>query len=779
MKEKNIDQKLRPCYLLKNRYLTGDLLCEGEYSRIYRAYDTALDQEVTLKEFTGTDSDSECADTESFIAEAGNFFGKYEYRGTAEVTDVFRDGDHAYIAMEHLPGQNLRQYLHSRKKGQLTIEEAWELLFPVLEFLSWMHSIGIVHGGITMERLVFDENGILCLTGIGDSFLRSRKLEEAGPWSDVRSVSEVLYECLTGKYPRRAEHLRRKGRVSPISRRATVSTRVDHTLRHEIEADAGEGSFGLYALAEQLGMKSEPLAVCLGAVRSVWGEKWLDLTEKKQREPEKRRGMNAFMTRKQRKVTGILCGLMLLAGDIAFGYVHTHERQILEYQIDRDHIKYQKEPVFLMAAETKEAEEILKAAQKEGTLDEGSIASEMTYHVDPKFLEVRKLAGNEARGFFIQDIHLKKLTEEVLGISLKEKSSSRESSVTRYGEQLTYLEIHNQKNVTYVCAEEEKRLEIVSDGQSGRVNSCKVTLSEDEMKTFLKEIFPQIVPETYFTEQEIETVFALAEESMYYSVRYGSFYMSLQKDLSYMEEDAQKCWRLELSSYASEAEDEEQAAGSYARTSAQYQHFMDFVEQNAVESEKDGLQTVYRLEEEDVQKWNQPSNILLLKKTRKDFMKILESQDSTFELVSESDLFKVTDSGIGAVKTQFLREQFFEGPKGEKIRIQYDIISERIYKINLFSEGNKNNWDCNLAAELTAAFSEDCSMSVQMLAEDIQKIHSGLQGLSAQGYIYTDLDGLILMDEDNASQFVIVRSAFWTSRNYILSETCRSQNGEN
>ena len=206
---------------------------------------------------------------------------------------------------------------------------------------------------------------------------------------------------------------------------------------------------------------------------------------------------------------------------------------------------------------------------------------------------------------------------------------------------------------------------------------------------------------------------------------------------------------------------------------------MDFVEQNAVESEKDGLQTVYWLEEEDVREWNQPSNILLLKKTRKDFMKILESQDSTFELASESEVFKVTDSGIGAVKTQFLREQLFEGSKGEKIRIQYDILSERIYKIILFSEGNKNNWDCNLAAELTAAFSEDCSMSAQMLAEDMQKIRSGLQGLSVQGYIYTDLDGLILMDEDNAAQFVIVRDAFWMSRNYMLSETCRPQNGEN
>lgn len=65
---------------------------------------------------------------------------------------------------------------------------------------------------------------------------------------------------------------------------------------------------------------------------------------------------------------------------------------------------------------------------------------------------------------------------------------------------------------------------------------------------------------------------------------------------------------------------------------------MDFVEQNAVGSEKDGLQTVYWLEEEDVREWNQPSNILLLKKTRKDVMKILESQDSTFELTSESEV---------------------------------------------------------------------------------------------------------------------------------------------
>ena len=44
---------------------------------------------------------------------------------------------------------------------------------------------------------------------------------------------------------------------------------------------------------------------------------------------------------------------------------------------------------------------------------------------------------------------------------------------------------------------------------------------------------------------------------------------------------------------------------------------MDFVEQNAVDSKGWTSETVYWLEEEDVREWNQPSNILLLKKREK------------------------------------------------------------------------------------------------------------------------------------------------------------------
>lgn len=135
-------------------------------------------------------------DTGNFIEEAGKFFGVYEYQGIAEVTDVFRDGEHAYMAIEYLPGKNLREYLNAEKKGQITIEEAWTLLFPVLDTVSWMHSNGMVHGGIRMSRLIFDENDRLCLTGIGDCFLRNRESEANGPWTDVRAVSKSCTNVL-------------------------------------------------------------------------------------------------------------------------------------------------------------------------------------------------------------------------------------------------------------------------------------------------------------------------------------------------------------------------------------------------------------------------------------------------------------------------------------------------------------------------------------------------------------------------------------------------------
>lgn len=787
MKERVTEEMLEFGYLLKKRYLIGDFLQKGEqHSHIYRAYDTALDQEVVIKEFVPGDPDGAEAWTKAFTEEAGKFFGVYEYRGITEIMDVFQDGEHAYMAMEYLPGKNLRQYLEGQKKKQITAENAWTLLLPALEAVSFLHSTGMVHGGITMERLIFDENDTLCLTGLGDCFLRTKK-DTAGPWTDVRAVAEILYECLTGKAPSQAGRFGDKKKVRSISTWADVSSRADETILGELNRVAGGGCFGIYALAEQLGMKNDSLEVYLGAIQSTWGEKWLDLTEKYQRDHAEADRMTIFMTRKRRRAAGILLGVLVIAGASVSGYVHTHERQILEFQIQRDHEKYQKDPVFLLSAEKKEAKEIWNAAREEGTVDETVSSPGTAYKVSPEFMDKRNLAGNASQGFSIRDRHLKKRIEEELGIPLEEKSSDRECSISYLGEKTAYLELCNQKTIVYTGTEkgEERSLEIISDAENGRVDSCTVVLSKEEIKIFLGEVFSEIVPETYFTDAETEEIFAQAEQNGYYDFEdHGKFRMSLLKKQNTTDEgEVFYNYQLGLTSYASETEAEsETAAGSYTRNSEEYKEFLDFVKTHAVKSEKEEFTTLYMLPENAVREWNQPSNLKLLKKTRKDFIKILESQKPSFEQSSEENLFQVTDCGMGALKAQFLRKQDFASETGQRISLLYDLVSERIYRINVAVEREKAERDCALAADLVTALSEDCSESEDEIISDLKKNLSELsetEGTAVYQYDYMDLSRMILRDDENTIQFIIRANGILDGRKYSVSEIQWPQNGEN
>ena len=204
-------------------------------------------------------------------------------------------------------------------------------------------------------------------------------------------------------------------------------------------------------------MKNDSLEVYLGAIQSTWGEKWLDLTEKYQRDHAEADRMTIFMTRKRRRAAGILLGVLVIAGASVSGYVHTHERQILEFQIQRDHEKYQKDPVFLLSAEKKEAKKSGMPPEKKEQWMKQSAPRELLIKVSPEFMDKRNLAGNASQGFSIRDRHLKKRIEEELGIPLEEKSSDRECSISYLGEKTAYLELCNQKTIVYTGTEKEKK----------------------------------------------------------------------------------------------------------------------------------------------------------------------------------------------------------------------------------------------------------------------------------------------------------------------------------
>ena len=141
----------------------------------------------------------------------------------------------------------------------------------------------------------------------------------------------------------------------------------------------------------------------------------------------------------------------------------------------------------------------------------------------------------------------------------------------------------------------------------------------------------------------------------------------------------------------------------------------------------------------------------------------------------------MTDFGAGALETKFLRGQTFETETGDKVCMQYDIISQRICRINLISGEDKKSWSSSLAAEMTLALSDDCSKSQNVLEEEIRQTQqrmSDVTGSSVWGQAYMDLGWAVLTDYDITPQFVLIPCGMMDGRYYSTAKNCWPQNGE-
>ena len=255
--------------------------------------------------------------------------------------------------------------------------------------------------------------------------------------------------------------------------------------------------------------------------------------------------------------------------------------------------------------------------------------------------------------------------------------------------------------------------------------------------------------------------------------------MTLWKKKSYGETEKEQEWyHLSLTACAREPQDEKEAAGSYARDSKEYREFMDFVKKHAVKTEMISDTIIYKLEEEAVRNWNQPSNVPLLKKTRTDFMRALEKSGCSFEIKSEKDIFQVTDAGIGALKAEFVREVRIETTEGERIFLQYDLLSERIAQICLGSVDSAREWNYGLGAELIGALSDDNRKSEEKLAKELKQNASELEASSLAQENCGDLSWMILTDDYRVPRLILAPHGLLDEESFPYAASLWQQKGE-
>ena len=205
-------------HLLNERYLVGPRIARGGMAVVYEGTDTRLERRVALKVMhPGLAEDPEFV--QRFVREARSA-ARLSHPNIVAVHDQGADEGEIYLVMEHVTGSTLRDLLRAR--GRLTVNEALDILDPLLDALTAAHTAGLVHRDVKPENVLITDDGRIKVADFGlaratssitnatqgvligtVAYLSPEQVRGAtgDERSDVYSAGICLFEMLTGHPP--------------------------------------------------------------------------------------------------------------------------------------------------------------------------------------------------------------------------------------------------------------------------------------------------------------------------------------------------------------------------------------------------------------------------------------------------------------------------------------------------------------------------------------------------------------------------------------------------
>lgn len=231
---------LKPGTILAGKYIAGKAIGEGGFGITYIGYDINLEIKVAIKEyfpngfvsrdvaktdtvtiFSGADQEVYESGREKFINEAKALAKFDNYPGIVSVKDFFYENGTAYIVMEYIEGETLKDYL-GHTGGRISADGVFEMMKPLMNSLAQMHAQGIIHRDISPENIMLTKDMNVKLLDFGaarDISSGSQKSlsiqlkpgyapEEQyrshgkqGSWTDIYALCATMYRAMTGIVP--------------------------------------------------------------------------------------------------------------------------------------------------------------------------------------------------------------------------------------------------------------------------------------------------------------------------------------------------------------------------------------------------------------------------------------------------------------------------------------------------------------------------------------------------------------------------------------------------
>ena len=246
---------LSPGTVIEGRYIVGQVIGNGGFGVTYIGYDAALNQKIAIKEylpgefstrsmgatevviFSGEKEEQFASGIIKFVEEARRLAKFKHTPGIVDIHDSFQANHTAYIIMEYIDGETLKEKLE--REGRIPVDEALNIMMPVIGALKEVHKEGILHRDISPDNIMISKTGDVKIIDFGAARFatttHSRSLSvlvkpgyapeeqyrsrgDQGTWTDVYACAATLYKMITGVTPEDAMERRNKDTLLPPSK---------------------------------------------------------------------------------------------------------------------------------------------------------------------------------------------------------------------------------------------------------------------------------------------------------------------------------------------------------------------------------------------------------------------------------------------------------------------------------------------------------------------------------------------------------------------------------
>lgn len=219
--------------VLNNRYLVKKRLSDRtNFSIPYLAYDKLKDRKVVIKEFFPKNfvlreldgktvtfknkaAENKFKAEKKMFAKEARVISKFKSDNIVKCYSYFIENKTCYIVLKYYPGPTLKEYLKNKEAN--FIEFANDIFFPLLDTIDLIHQQNYVHGDLKPDNIVIYKGKPVILDfGSAINYKKEEKekifispgysplefystTSKKGPFSDIYSLSAILYYFFTGK----------------------------------------------------------------------------------------------------------------------------------------------------------------------------------------------------------------------------------------------------------------------------------------------------------------------------------------------------------------------------------------------------------------------------------------------------------------------------------------------------------------------------------------------------------------------------------------------------